>query len=708
MPEEGREHSAFALLFADMVTNIMALADSPSRCCEYIARQIRELLAMRTVVIMECAYGLGEITHKLLTVLPERRRDLALRPEVHQLAVLSHKMEKVTSIHPGSQSELGGDILLDLGVGDSVVVPLQHGGIRIGVMLLLGVMDIHGIDSIVSTLDRLAPILALILRNAHLYQNLEQEVASRTEELRANEERYRALFSSVSDPVLVADRSTGILIECNEAAEIFFGKTRNQLIGLPQRELHPIGVSKINGLTEEFRSALPVPGRQTDIPLLAAGGNVRIAEVQTNTFDVQGQKLILSVFRDVTERKQAEEALKTARDQAEAATRVKSEFLANMSHEIRTPMNGILGMLQLMGTTALDDEQRKYLVAAIKSSNRLTRLLSDILDLSRIEAGQLTVHEEEFEIASQKEITFDIFGMEAKEKGLELEFCIDERMPPRLVGDKSRLQQILFNLVGNAIKFTDNGRVRVAITPLGFQKDIFRVLFAVYDTGIGIADDLLRVIFEPFTQAEGSYTRRFQGAGLGLSIVRKLVVMMGGELAIDNTEGSGTAVYCSLPFKLPDSLRRDAEQTEQVERLGHGRTLRILFAEDDAVSLMAGKRLLEKSGYDVGTAVDGQEALTHLADQEFDLILMDVQMPTMDGVAATRAIREGRAGPDKTHIPIIAMTAYAMSGDREKFLAAGMDDYVSKPVATAELQAAIDRVMAGKNTRLMGGHNDAR
>ena len=698
MPEAGREHRAFALLFADMVTNIMALADSPGRCCEYIARQMRELLAMRTVVIMECAHFSGEATHKLLAVLPERRRDMALRPEMNQLAVLSHRMEKVTYLHPGGPSGQGGDILLKLGVGDSVVVPLRHGGIRIGVMLLLGIMDTHGIDSIVSSLDRLAPILALILRNAHLYRNLEQEVASRTEELRANEERYRALFSSVSDPILVADRNTGILIECNEAAEKFFGQTRDQLIGLPQRALHPMGIPPGSDLTGDWPRTMPAPGRQEDIPLLAAGGQVRIAAVQTNAFDVQGQKLILSVLRDVTERKRAEEALKAARDQAEAATRVKSEFLANMSHEIRTPMNGILGMLQLMGTTALDDEQKSYLLAAIKSSHRLTHLLSDILDLSRIEAGQLLVHAEEFEIASQRETIFDIFGLQAKEKGLELDVRIDARMPSRLVGDKSRLQQILFNLVGNAIKFTDHGRVCVEITPLGLQNDTFRVLFAVYDTGIGIADALLRIIFEPFTQAEGSYTRRFQGAGLGLSIVRKLVAMMGGELAIDNTAGSGTAVYCSLPFKLPDSLRPYADRTEQAARPGQPRALRILFAEDDAVSLLAGKRLLEKTGYSVDTAVDGQEALRRLGDQEFDLILMDVQMPTLDGVAATRAIRAGRAGREKANIPIIAMTAYAMAGDREKFLAAGMNDYVSKPVGMAELQAVIDRVMTGKTT----------
>jgi PAS domain S-box-containing protein len=696
MPEHTSDHNAFALLFADLVTNIMALADSPGRCCEYIASQIRELLAVRTVVILECAHVTGQATHNILAVLPERRRDMALVTAMHRLATLSHGMEKVTCIDPNSPSAWGGDLLAPLGVGDSVVVPLQHGGARIGVMFLLGIMDTHGINSIISTLDRLAPILALILRNAHLYRNLEREVASRTEELRANEERYRALFSSVSDPVLVADRNTGILVECNEAAERFFGRPREQLIGTPQRELHPAELSGGSVLTEDFRRAATAPGQQTDISLLAAGGKVRTAEVKTNTFVMQGQTLILGVFRDVTERKQAEEALKAAKEQAETATRVKSEFLANMSHEIRTPLNGILGILQLLGHTRLDAEQREYLFAATKSSNRLTRLLSDILDLSRIEAGRLPIREEAFEIADQRESTLDLFGLKAKEKGLELDFRIDDRMPPRLVGDASRLQQILFNLVGNAIKFAETGGVRVAVTPIGRYHGLLRVLFVVADTGIGIDDHMLHAIFEPFTQAEISYTRSFQGAGLGLSIVRKLVDIMGGTLAIDSGKETGTTVYCSLPFKLPDGLPGRAEAAQRVECPAPARGCRILFAEDDAVSLMAVRRMLEQHGCIVATAANGLEVLGRLAAQDFDLVLMDVQMPVMDGILATRAIREGLAGEGKAEIPIIAMTGYAMAGDRERLLAAGMHDYVSKPIDMAELQAVIDRVMAGR------------
>jgi CheY-like chemotaxis protein len=267
-------------------------------------------------------------------------------------------------------------------------------------------------------------------------------------------------------------------------------------------------------------------------------------------------------------------------------------------------------------------------------------------------------------------------------------------MPPNLVGDETRVRQILFNLVGNAVKFTESGAVQVDAMALPAKDgDAVRVLFAVSDTGIGISDEQLQDIFEPFVQGERSYTRCYQGAGLGLAIVRKLVRILGGEMVIDNTVGNGVTVYVSLPFKLPVPPQEPAAlQPRQADEPAET-PLRVLLVEDDEFSLFAGQRMLRKMGYATATAPDGREALVILHEQDFDLVLMDVQMPVMDGVEATKVIRGSSDLGEKSRIPIIAMTAYAMAGDKERFLAAGMDGYISKPVDKDELQAVIEGVL---------------
>ncbi len=405
----------------------------------------------------------------------------------------------------------------------------------------------------------------------------------------------------------------------------------------------------------------------------------------------------IRLARAMKEKSELIEQLEKNKSKIELANRTKSEFLANMSHEIRTPLNGVLGMLQLLDDDSATDQQREHIKAAIQSSRRLTCLLSDVLDLSRIEAGKMRIEDTAFEMKSLEKSIMDIFKLTASEKGLCLEFISRETIPAVLVGDEARLRQILFNLVGNAIKFTLKGRVHVEVEQLACpDPSVVKLLFSVADDGIGIPEGQLKNIFEPFVQAEGSYARNFQGAGLGLSIVRKLVLLMGGNLYIDSAEGEGTVVYFSLQFKVPDSQQVKEAQLLPTKLSPSQSPLKILFAEDEAVNMLAAKKMLENQRHTITAVKNGEEALLRLNEHDFDLILMDIQMPVMDGVETTKVIRKSTHLGSKSEIPIIAMTAYAMTGDKEKFLDAGMDDYIAKPVNSADLKEVIERVMAKK------------
>jgi PAS domain S-box-containing protein len=399
---------------------------------------------------------------------------------------------------------------------------------------------------------------------------------------------------------------------------------------------------------------------------------------------------------DITERKAMELELVSVRDAALAASVAKSAFLANMSHEIRTPLNGIMGMLQLLASSSLNEEQKNYVHMADVSGQRLTVLLSDILDISRIEAGKLLLTERAFDLEEMRTSIITLFSIPTQKKGIKLVVELAPDLPPRLIGDDLRLRQILFNLVGNAVKFTSEGFVQTQISVLSIQPDnACRLLFSVQDSGEGISDALLPIIFEPFVQGEGSYVRRHQGAGLGLAIVGRLMHMMGGSLAIDSSK-EGTTICFSLNFKIPEATAKTTVARKHSEKTGHG-NLRILLAEDDPVNMFAARRILEKAGHNVTPASDGGHAIELLRESEFDLILMDVQMPVMDGLEAAAVIRKDQTLGDKSRIPIVAMTAYAMSGDREKFLSGGMDGYIAKPLSCETLYEIISNVVARKN-----------
>jgi signal transduction histidine kinase/ActR/RegA family two-component response regulator len=406
-------------------------------------------------------------------------------------------------------------------------------------------------------------------------------------------------------------------------------------------------------------------------------------------------RLFERIEQDIERREIIQEQLRRAKENAEEASKAKSEFLANMSHEVRTPLNAILGMTEMTLDSDLDREQRANLRMVLDSGETLLRVMNDILDVSKVDAGIVEVSMEPLHPAEIVERAVDMFLGEARTKGVELVGRVDENVPKAVVGDRGRVRQVLFNLLGNAIKFTDRGRVELRVERVGrLQSDKAALKFSVSDTGMGIPEEQRDKIFEAFTQLDGSYARQYQGAGLGLAIVSRFVRLMGGRVEVESELGRGSVFSFTLAMPVTSQAREEAAVDEEDVVLDlDGR--RVLLAEDNPVNKLYAVKLLEDLGLDVTAVDDGREALAALKKERFDVAVLDVQMPGMDGLAVAEAVRGNGAGLDPD-TPLVAMTAHAMKGDREKFLAAGMDDYVAKPVDRVELKKALMRAMAGR------------
>ncbi|MFN3297206.1 PAS domain-containing protein [Caldimonas sp.] len=538
------------------------------------------------------------------------------------------------------------------------------------------------------------------------------------------------LVEIIPNPVYFKD-ALGRYIGCNRACEDLIGVRREDFLGRTARDVLGSG-----GADEEVHDQrlFASGGVQTfETRLSLPSGEMReLIHSRTLFTGAQGQVGgILGVVTDITQHKQVEAALREAKAAAEAASRAKSEFLANMSHEIRTPMNGIMGLVDLTLDTPLNETQRRYLTLVKSSSTSLLNILNDILDLSRIEAGRLTVEQLGFDLQALLHEVLAPLEPRAADKGLSLRCTVAPELPSQLVSDPLRLRQILVNLVGNAIKFTRQGRVDVTAWPEGRGGSAVLHL-CVADTGVGIAPDKLDRIFESFTQADSSTTREFGGTGLGLTISRRLAQALGGQLWAESELGVGSRFHLTLPLlplvpsaqsagddELLQSWGTAASTTVNVSRdkarsryestgyLGlagletdeglpeDAQGLHVLLVDDHAVNRFIASQMIRRCGHQVAAAVTAEEALALCDAQEFDLIFLDLQIPGMSGIELTHRIRALQAQYG-WRCPIVALTARAMPMDRARCMDAGMDDYLTKPVDQERLQGVLRLVASAR------------
>lgn len=533
---------------------------------------------------------------------------------------------------------------------------------------------------------------------------LTAEIAGHKQTLKALDESKLILektFESLNEAIFIVESGTRKVLDCNIACEKMFGYSREELIGTTTAILH-VSDEMSQRFGREMQQAYAEKGfYETTFVMKRKDGTVFDSEhsvTPTPILNDQGEtSRHVCVVRDISERKRTEDALLQAKVAAESANTAKSRFLANISHEIRTPMNGVIGMAQLLAMTGLDEEQRKYVDVLNVSGKNLLSLISDILDFSKIEAGKIELEEMDFDLQAETQGTVNLLSLRAQEKGLELAWRIGPDVPLPLKGDAGRLRQILNNLIGNAIKFTPNGSVTLHIQKDCEDERSATLRFIIRDTGIGIAVEKLGMIFDPFTQADGSTTRNYGGTGLGLTISRQLAELMGGSVGVESVEGRGSTFWFTAVLEkqtgeaLHDCTVLDGQMESLLPMRPIGNSIRLLLVEDDPTTQLVTKSILVKSGYLVDVANNGSEAIKILEHNDHDVVLMDCMMPLMNGYEATAVIRDQASKVRNHSIPVIALTANVFKEDRDRCFAAGMDDYLAKPLDVKGLLAVLEK-----------------
>ncbi|HEV7506024.1 MAG TPA: ATP-binding protein [Thermoanaerobaculia bacterium] len=516
---------------------------------------------------------------------------------------------------------------------------------------------------------------------------LERLVDERTQELRKVSEDYRRIFENAHDPILIFRPADEVVLNVNRRACEIYGFSREELVGMSLMDVSenvPRGRDQVAQTMEKgvFYNFESVQFRKD--------GSRMFLEINASLIEYEGQVAILSINRDVTERRKAGE-LRLAKEAAEQADQAKSRFLANMSHEIRTPMAGVLGLVDLLLKTELSPTQRGYGDLIQTSAGSLLRLIDDVLDFSKIEAGRLSLERVPFDLHATLREIVELLRFRASARRTDLALVLRSGVPEWVWGDPGRLRQVLTNLVGNAVKFTEGGRVDVEAER---QVD-GRLRFMISDTGIGIPQEVRGRLFTLFSQADSSTSRRFGGSGLGLAISQRIVEQMNGEIGYESTPDVGSVFWFILPFEpAAPPVAVPSPPSGAVLARSDGRQYRILVAEDNAINQLVITHELAALGYEVVAVNNGLEALEALEDDAFDLVLMDCQMPELDGYEASRRIR---ASPGETgRIPIVALTAHALKEDLERCIDAGMNDTITKPFREDVLRQKLERWLGVK------------